>query len=93
MSSEESDTDGGQATGPSSRHIKPLEWEKSKLRSIKVVLDATFKARMSKRQQRTLAKITRFLDQNMSRRPFRLTCPFWDWRVAQSLCCHVIDKG
>ena len=53
MSSEESDTDRGQATGPSSRHIKPLEWELTKLRNIKVVLDATFKARMSKRQQRT----------------------------------------
>ena len=61
MSSEESDTDGGQAVGPSSRHIKPIE-----LRSIKVVFNASFKARMSKRQQRTSAKITRFLDQNMS---------------------------
>ena len=32
-----------------SRHIKPLEWEQSKLHSIKAVLDATQNARMSKR--------------------------------------------
>ena len=43
---------------PSGR-IKPLEWEQSKLHSIKAVFDATHKARMSKRQHRTSAKITR----------------------------------
>ena len=32
-----------------SRHIKPLEWEQSKLNSIKAVLDATQNACMSKR--------------------------------------------
>ena len=68
VSSEESIIDGGQKTGPPSRHIKPLEWEKSKLRNMKVVLDATYKARMSKRQHRTSAKITRVLDQNVSSR-------------------------
>ena len=42
-----------------SGHIKPLESEQSKLHSIKAVLVATHKARMSKRQHRTSAKITR----------------------------------
>ena len=32
-----------------SRHIKPLEWEQSKLHSIKAVLDATQNALMNKR--------------------------------------------
>ena len=55
MSLEYSDTDGGQTTDPPSRHIKPLEWEQSKLRNIKTVLDATYKAHMTKRQHRTSA--------------------------------------
>ena len=41
------------------RHIKLLEWERSKLHDIKAVLDATNKARKSKRQIRTSVKITR----------------------------------
>lgn len=84
MSSEESDNDEGQTTGPPSRHIKPLKWERSKLRNIKALLDATHKARMSKRQHRTSAKITRVLDQNLSSRPLPQNCPSWAGRLNQS---------
>ena len=56
MTLEESDTDRGQTTSPPSRNIKPLEWERGKLRNMKAVLHATYKARMSKRQHRTSAK-------------------------------------
>lgn len=84
MSSEESDEDGGQTSGPSARDVKPLQWERSKLRNIKAVLDATYKARMSKRQQRTAAKVTRVAGQNMSSRPLPQTYPFWAGRLTQS---------
>ena len=77
MSSEESDEDRGQTSGPSARDVKPLRWERSKLRNIKAVLDATYKARMSNRQQRTAAKVTRVASQNMSSRPLPQTYPFW----------------
>ena len=33
--------------GPPGRHIKPLWWERTGLRNIKVVVDATYQARMS----------------------------------------------
>ena len=84
MSSEESDTDRGQKTGPPSRHIKPLEWERSKLRNMKAVLDATYKARMSKRQHRTSAKITRVLDQNVSSGCLPQNCLSCAGRLTQS---------
>ena len=44
---------------------KPLEWERLKLKkktkkqNIKAVLDSTYKARMTKRQKRTAAKVCR----------------------------------
>ena len=62
MSSEDSDEDGGQTTGPPPRHVKPLQWERTKLRTIKAVLDATYQARMSKGQKRTAAKVSRVGD-------------------------------
>ena len=49
MSSEESDGgDREQTTRPPPRHVKPLQWERTKLKSIKAVLDATYQARMKK---------------------------------------------
>ena len=80
MSSEESDEDGGQTSGPSARDVKPLQWERSKLRKIKAILDA--KARMSKRQQRTAAKVTGVAGQNMSSEPQNYLS--WAGRLTQS---------
>lgn len=73
-----------------SRHIKPLEWEQSKLHSIKAVLDATQNARMSKRQHRTSAKITRVQEICLAD-PYPKAALLG--RLTQSQCCHVIDKG
>ena len=78
MSSEESDEgEERPENGPPSRHIKPLKWERSKLRNIKSVLDCPHRARMGKRQKQTAAKITRTDGQNMSIRPLPLECPSW----------------
>ena len=82
MSSEESNEDGGQTSGPSARDVKPLQWERSKLHKIKAILDATYKARMSKRQQRTAAKFTRVAGQNMSSEPQNYLS--WAGRLTQS---------
>ena len=73
-----------QTCGPSARDVKPLQWERNKLRNIKAVLDATYKARMSKKQQRTAAIVTRVAGQNMSSRPLPQTYPFWAGRLTQS---------
>ena len=60
MYSEESEEDEEETrTGPPKRHIKPLQWERSKLRTIKALLDATYQARMSSREKRTAAKVLR----------------------------------
>ena len=57
MSSEESEEDEEETrTGPPKRHIKPLQWERSKLRTIKALLDATYQARMSSRQKKDTGK-------------------------------------
>lgn len=53
MSSEESDNNEDGSRGPPPRHIKPLRWERSRLKNIKAVLDASYEARMTKRQKRT----------------------------------------
>ena len=76
MSSEESEEVEAEETsnGPPGRHIKPLRRERTKLRNIKVVLDATYQARMSKRQKRTAAKRSRIADQNMSDKPLPKNC-------------------
>ena len=71
-----------------SRHIKLLEWEQSKLHGIKAILDATHKARMSKRQHRTSPKITRVQEICLAH-PY----PALLARLTQSWCCHVIDNG
>ena len=55
MSSEESEGEGME-TGPAQRHIKPLRWERSKLRNLKAALDATYQAQMNRRQKRTAEK-------------------------------------
>ena len=61
MSLEESDEGQREETaGPPPRHVKPLEWERLKLKNIKAVVDSTYKARMTKRQKRTAAKESRF---------------------------------
>ena len=67
MSSEESEEREAEETlsGPPGRHIKSLRWERTGLRNIKVVLDATYQARMRKRKKRTAAKLSRITDQNV----------------------------
>ena len=80
MSSEESEEDEEETrTGPPKRHIKPLQWERSKLRTIKALLDATYmyQARMSSREQRTAAKVLRVAGQNLYTRPLPNNCPSW----------------
>ncbi|CAH3183805.1 unnamed protein product, partial [Porites lobata] len=72
-------------SGPPGRHIKPLLWERTGLRNIKVVLDATYQARMRKREKRTAAKLSRIADQNMSDRPLPKNCPSWAGRVANGI--------
>ena len=76
MSSEESEEREAEETanGPPERHMKPLRWERTKLRNIKVVLDATYQACMSKRRKRTAAKRSRIADQIMSERPLPKNC-------------------
>ena len=76
--------DGGQTTDPPSSHTRPLEWERSKLRNTKAGLDATYKARMSQRLNRTSAKIVMVLDQNMSSRPLPQSCPSSAGRLTHS---------
>ena len=85
MSSEESEEDEEETrTGPPKRHIKPLQWERSKLRTIKALLDATYQARMSSRQKSTVAKVLRVAGQNLSTRLLPNNCPSWAGRaVAQ----------
>lgn len=83
MSSEESEGEGTE-TGPAQRHIKPLRWERSKLRNIKAVLDATYQAQMNRRQKRTAAKVVRFAGQNLSNRPIPKNCPSWAGRESES---------
>lgn len=87
MSSEESEEREAEETlsGPPGRHIKPLRWERTGLRNIKVVLDATYQARMRKRKKRTAAKLSRIADQNMSDRPLPKNCPSWAGRVANGI--------
>jgi len=82
MSSEESEEESGESNGPPPRHIKPLKWERTKLKRIKVVLDSTYQARMSKRQKRTAAKITRNTDRNFSTREIPHNCPPCAGRIA-----------
>ena len=84
LSSEESDEDGGQTSGPSARDVKPLQWERSKLRNIKAVLDATYKARMSKRQQRMAAKVTRVAGQCV-KQTSATNLPFLGWAIDPEL--------
>jgi len=84
MSSEESEGEGEQTTGPPLRHVKPLQWERAKLKNIKAVLDATYQARMTKRQKRTAAKLSRVDGQNVSSRPLPKECPSWTGRETQS---------
>lgn len=84
MSSEESEEDEREGTGPPPRHVKPLRWERTKLRNMKAVLDATYQARMSKRQKRTASKILRVAGQNLSNRPYPKNCPPWAGRELQS---------
>lgn len=83
MSSEESEGEGTE-TGPAQRHIKPLRWERSKLRNIKAVLDATYQAQMNRRQKRTAAKVVRLAGQNLSNRPIPKNCPSWAGRESES---------
>ena len=80
MSSEESDNNEDGSRGPPPRHIKPLRWERSRLKKIKALLDASYEARMTKRQKRTASKITREADQNLSDRPVQKDCPSWAGR-------------
>ena len=86
ISSEGSEEDEEETrTGPSKRHIKPLQWERSKLRTIKALLDATYHARMSSRQKLTAAKVLRLAGQNLSTRQLPNNCPSWAGRaVVQS---------
>ena len=86
MSSEESEEEEMETrTGPPKRHIKPLKWERSKLRTIKALLDAHYQARMSSRQKRTAATVLRVAGQNLSTRPLPNNCPSWAGRaVVQS---------
>lgn len=85
MSSEESEQDEEESrTGPPKRHIKPLQWERSKLRNIKALLDATYQARMSSRQKRTAAKLLRVAGQHLSTRPLPNNCPSSAGRAVQS---------
>ena len=84
MSSEDSDEDGGQTTGPPPRHVKPLQWERTKLRTIKAVLDATYQARMSKRQKKTAAKVSRVAGENLSDRSLPQNCPSWAGRMSKN---------
>lgn len=52
MSSEESEEEEEETrTGPPKRHVKPLKWERSKLKTIKALLDAHYQARMSSRKK------------------------------------------
>lgn len=83
MSSEESEGEGIE-TGPAQRHIKPLRWERSKLRNLKAVLDATYQAQMNRRQKRTAAKVVRLVGQNLSNRPIPKKCPSWAGREPES---------
>lgn len=87
MSSEESEEREAEETlsGPPGRHIKSLRWERTGLRNIKVVLDATYQARMRKRKKRTAAKLSRIADQNMSNRPLPKNCPSWAGRVVNGI--------
>lgn len=81
ISSEESEEENATpGNGPTPRHVRPLKWERSKLRTIKSVLDATHQARMSKRQKRTAANITRNIGQHLSLRPLPNGCPSWAGR-------------
>ena len=65
--SEESDEgDREETTGPPPRHVNPLQWVRTRLKNIKAVLDATYQARMTKRQKRTPAKVSRVVGQNVS---------------------------
>jgi len=58
ISSEESEEDEEKTrTGSPKRHIILLQWERSKLRTIKALLDATCHACMSSRQKMTAAKV------------------------------------
>ena len=86
MSSEESDQaeEGATLSGPPPRHIKTLRWERTKLKNITATLDATYQARMSKRQKRTASKVLRVADRNLSDRPMPTNCPPWAGRVAQN---------
>ena len=85
-SSEESDENEGQTTGPPLRHVKPLPWERTKLKTIKAVLDANYQVRMSKRQKRTAVKVSQVAGQNVSNRPLprAQNCPSWTGRMAQT---------
>ena len=84
MSSEESEEeDEDTRTGPPKRHIKRLQWERSKLRTIKALLDATYQARMSSRQKRIAAKVLRVAGQNLSTRPLPNNCPSWAGRTVE----------
>ena len=75
---------GGQATGPSSRHIKPLEWEQSKLRSIKVVL-MPHKGSYEQEATEDLSKNNKVSrPKYVLSRPLPLTSPFWAGRVTQT---------
>ena len=85
MSSEESDEGQREETaGPPRRHVKPLEWERLKLKNIKAALDSTYKARMTKRQKRTAAKVSRVSGQHVSNRPLPHNCPSWAGRETSS---------
>lgn len=84
MSSEESDEGQREETAGPPRHVKPLEWERLKLKNIKAVLDSTYKARMTKRQKRTAAKVSRVSGQHVSSRPLPHNCPSWAGRETSS---------
>ena len=77
MSSEESDEgDREQTTGPPPRHVlKALAVGKNKAESIKADFDATYQTRMTKRQNRTKAKLSRVAGQNVSNRPVPKNLP------------------
>ena len=59
MSSEESDNEDIEETGPKRRITKPLPWERKKLRKLKKKLDNYYFSNLTESQKRTIGKQVR----------------------------------
>ena len=75
MSSEESDMESENTSGPQPRKVKKLQWQRTKLRNIKSVLDRHHDSMLIPKQRRTTAPIRVSNDFSNRDRPRR--SPKW----------------